>query len=145
MTRKDLEHTRTAFWETADTFGGRTEVWNTLRAAVNCHDVETARTMITGSELRLLGNGDLIHGCYDSTGFFYKVPESCLSDPSNLIKEDPTSIPENRTTVVEQFPEAQLLELKVRLSHNSQVRVHELSHRRVRLINAGSHRQGGNG
>lgn len=122
MTRKELEHTRIAFWETADTFGGRKEVWDILRAAVNCNDVETARTMIAGADLRLLGNGDLINGCYDTTGFFYKVPEPCLSDPSNLLKEDTLSGFDSRSTnIVEQFPDVQLLDLKVRLSHNSQV------------------------
>lgn len=122
MTRKELEHQRVAFWETADTFGGRKEVWDTLRAAVNCNDVETSRTMITGAELRLLRDGDLIHGCYDTTGFFYKIPENCLSDPVNLLKDDTPANGLNGTTnVIEQFPEAQLLDMKVRLSHNSQV------------------------
>lgn len=121
ITRKDLEHQRTAFWETADTFGGRKEVWDVLRAAVNCNDVESSRTMISGAELRLLGDGDLIHGCYDSTGFFYKIPENCLSDPTNLLKDDVLPNPiQGSTNIVQQFPEAQLLDMKVRLSHNSQ-------------------------
>lgn len=121
MTRKELEHQRVAFWETADTFGGRKEVWDVLRAAVNCGDVETSKTMLTGADLRLLGDGDLIHGCYDATGFFYKIPENCLSDPVNLLKEDASTSMSGTTNIVEQFPEAQLLDMKVRLSHNSQV------------------------
>lgn len=121
MTLRELHHARTAFWETADTFGGRKEVWDTLRAAVDCDDAESATTILGGANLRLLGNGDLIHGCYDSTGFFYKIPENCLSDPSNLQKDDVEPSVFGTTQVVEDFPEAQLLDLKVRLSHNSQV------------------------
>ena len=123
VTRKQLEHTRTAFWETADTFGGRKDVWDILRAAVNCTDIESASTMLTGADIRLLGNGDLINGCYDPTGFFYKIPEECLSDPTNLILEDTStkSFDAQSTSIVEEFPEAQLIEMKVRLSHNSQV------------------------
>ncbi|CCG81544.1 putative Ubiquitin domain protein [Taphrina deformans PYCC 5710] len=123
VTRKELEHARLAFWETADTFGGRKEVWDILRAAVNCDDVNTASTMLKGADLRLLGNGDLIHGCYDPTGFFYKIPENCLSDPSNLQVEDTTDSPILAPPIAEEFPESQLLDLKVRLSHNSQVQI----------------------
>lgn len=123
MTRSELDHSRTAFWETADTFGGRTDVWQTLRAAVACDNVDTAQIMLDEAQLRLLGNGDLINGCYDPTGFFYKIPQNCLSDPSNLLLDDKSAstFESKPSNTIENFPTVELMDMKVRLSHNSQV------------------------
>ncbi|BFZ57637.1 hypothetical protein PYCC9005_004690 [Savitreella phatthalungensis] len=95
VTRAQLEHTRTAFWETADTFGGRRETWDVLRRCVEiAHELASAdgdasaQALIESADIRLLGNGDLVNGCYDATGFYYKIPEACLSDPSNLLPDD---------------------------------------------------------
>ncbi|ORY87146.1 hypothetical protein BCR37DRAFT_385553 [Protomyces lactucae-debilis] len=122
VSKRDLERTRAAFWETADTFGGRQEIWAILKAAVDADDEKTARAMLDTAQIRLLGNGDLIHGCYDSTGYYYKVPEACLSDPVNVLLEDASTEFESKPgAVIEDLPaDTELLDMRVRMSHNSQ-------------------------
>lgn len=119
---RDLERTRAAFWETADTFGGRQEIWAILKAAVDAEDETTARAILDTAQIRLLGNGDLIHGCYDSTGYYYKIPEACLSDPANILYEDATTEFESKPgATAEELPAGvELVDMRVRMSHNSQ-------------------------
>ena len=145
VTRSQLALTRRAFWETADTFGGRRETWEVLQRAVDSDDLATAQALIDGADIRLLGDGDLVHGCYDPTGFHYKVPEPCLSDPINLIPDDeddddydeaeleklhadyssatgapPLSAATDTTASDAAIDDAKLVDMKVRMSHTSQ-------------------------
>lgn len=125
---KELERMRSTFWETCESFGGRSEIWKTLRAVVDLGRTEasTSQAMIDSAEIRLQKNGDLIHGAYDNTGYFYKIPEYCLSIPTNLrgeavSRDDIAPPPEHAST------ESSLLESRtpntrpmvVRMSHNS--------------------------
>ena len=90
---------------------------------MECDSIATAQALIDEAGLRLLGNGDLINGCYDATGFFYKIPQNCLSEPANLLADDKSAstFESKPTNTIEEFPSTDLLDMKVRLSHNSQV------------------------
>jgi len=89
MTTGQLLSKRDEFWDTAPAFNGRAEIWQALRAAAECEDTETAQAITAAVNVTLpLGNLSM---AYDELGNKYEIPPYCLSNPSNLIHEDPSS------------------------------------------------------
>eukprot|EP01137_Pigoraptor_chileana_P007790 Opistho-2@53823 len=84
MTRKELQRKRLEFWDTSPAFGGRKEIWDALRAAVETEDRALAQAILDGASISL-PTGQLTDA-YDELGHKYTIPMYCLSDPSNLIE-----------------------------------------------------------
>jgi hypothetical protein len=48
----------------------------------------TAQQILTAAEITV-PSGDLADGAYDSFGAFYPLPEHIVSDPSNIVEDEP--------------------------------------------------------
>jgi hypothetical protein len=51
MTRGQLLSKRDEFWETAPAYQGRPEIWQALRAAVECDDTDTAQAIMSAVDV----------------------------------------------------------------------------------------------
>jgi len=90
MTRSQLHHQRTEFWETAAQYDGQIDTWNSIRVAVELshqNDLPTAQAVLDSAGITI-PTGDLGLGCYDERGHRFVVPEYVLSEPSNIMDDD---------------------------------------------------------
>ncbi|KTW26327.1 hypothetical protein T552_02812 [Pneumocystis carinii B80] len=90
ITMSNLIRRRKEFWETAASYGGSLEIWNTLRLVLETipENLATAQMIINTAGI-VLPTGDLIDGCYDQRGSYYFIPPYIFSEPANLISENP--------------------------------------------------------
>jgi len=51
MTKGQLLSKRDEFWDTAPAFVGRSEIWQALRAAAECEDMETAQAIMSAVDV----------------------------------------------------------------------------------------------
>lgn len=51
MTKGQLLSKRDEFWDTAPAFNGRSEIWQALRAAVECEDTDTAQAIMSAVDV----------------------------------------------------------------------------------------------
>mmetsp|Transcript_32288 Transcript_32288/g.50339 ORF Transcript_32288/g.50339 Transcript_32288/m.50339 type:complete len:157 (+) Transcript_32288:131-601(+) len=85
MTKGQLLSKRDEFWDTAPAFAGRAEIWQAIRAAAECEDMETAQAIMSAVDVTLPhGNLSVV---YDELGNKYDIPPYCLSEPSNMITD----------------------------------------------------------
>ncbi|KAK1404898.1 UBD domain-containing protein [Heracleum sosnowskyi] len=83
ITKSQLMQMREEFWDTAPHYGGRTEIWEALRAAAEA-DLDLAQTIVESAGVIVQGADLSI--CYDERGAKYELPKYVLSDPTNLIQ-----------------------------------------------------------
>ncbi|KAF4633807.1 hypothetical protein G7Y89_g4300 [Cudoniella acicularis] len=93
-TRQQLDRERAVFFDTRT--AGRTEIWQTLRAALEIlwaggepedHDggVGTAQQILDAADITI-PTGDLaVGGAFDAFGVHYKMPPEIVSDPENIV------------------------------------------------------------
>lgn len=84
-----MDRERTEFFETRVT--GHPEIWATLKTVVDMMqdgDVPTAQSIIDAAAITL-PTGDLKNGAYDEAGNLYQLPEHIVSDPTNIILDQP--------------------------------------------------------
>mmetsp|Transcript_37437 Transcript_37437/g.92102 ORF Transcript_37437/g.92102 Transcript_37437/m.92102 type:complete len:254 (-) Transcript_37437:113-874(-) len=86
MTEGQLLSKRDEFWDTAPAFNGRAEIWQALRAAAECEDMDTAQAITSAVNITLpVGNLSVV---YDELGNKYEIPPYCLSRPANMVLSD---------------------------------------------------------
>lgn len=85
ITRAQLNKMREEFWDTAPHYGGRQEIWDALRAAVEA-ELSMAQAIIDSAGV-IVQNPDLTV-CYDERGAKYELPKYVLSEPTNLIRDN---------------------------------------------------------
>ncbi|KAL7326875.1 hypothetical protein PS15p_209145 [Mucor circinelloides] len=86
ITHAELDHKRSAFWETAPSYGGREEIWQALRVAFEESDIIMARSILEAANI-ILPTGNPCEGCFDELGNEYEIPVYCVVSPVNLISE----------------------------------------------------------
>lgn len=85
MTLGQLKSKRDEFWDTQPNYSGRREIWQAVKAALECEDKETAQLIVDAVDVTLPnGNLSLV---YDELGNKYEIPAFCLCDPDNLVPE----------------------------------------------------------
>ncbi|XP_038722543.1 ubiquitin domain-containing protein 2-like [Tripterygium wilfordii] len=82
ITRTQLMKMRDEFWDTAPHYGGRTEIWDALRAAAEA-DLDLAQAIVDSAGV--IVRSDDLTLCYDERGAKYELPKYVLSEPTNLI------------------------------------------------------------
>lgn len=84
MATVDITKQREQFWETVEMFGGRPEIWNALKAAIEAgkDNIEMARVILDCAGV-IMPTG-LLTEIYDETGFKYELPLYVLCDPVNI-------------------------------------------------------------
>mmetsp|Transcript_16177 Transcript_16177/g.54179 ORF Transcript_16177/g.54179 Transcript_16177/m.54179 type:complete len:264 (-) Transcript_16177:127-918(-) len=115
MTRGQLLSKRDEFWDTAPAFNGKPEIWQALRAAAECEDTETAQAIMAAVNVTLPhGNLSVV---YDELGNKYDIPPYCLSEPTNMVKDESSeSLPAVNETAEKTSEESQeLAEMSIRL------------------------------
>lgn len=97
ITMSSLIRRRREFWETAASYGGNLEIWNTLRHVLEIipESLIKAQTIINAAGI-ILPTGDLIDGCYDQQGSYYFIPSYIFSEPTNLISESSEKLADNK-------------------------------------------------
>ncbi|KAG0038137.1 Ubiquitin domain-containing protein 2 [Podila clonocystis] len=101
LTRSRLEKEREEFWDTSPNYGGRTEVWQVLKAACGEPDHSLVQAILDAGRITVPSNraAELTAGesrdrydpmaqftCFDHLGNMYVIPIKYLSAPSNLIE-----------------------------------------------------------
>ncbi|GBG71656.1 hypothetical protein CBR_g9071 [Chara braunii] len=81
ITRAEIKRMREEFWDTAPHYGGKKEIWDALRVAVEA-DLSMAQTIVESAGI-IVSSEDL-SCCYDERGAKYDLPNYVLSDPVNL-------------------------------------------------------------
>lgn len=84
-----MDRERTEFFETRVT--GHAEIWATLKVVVGLvqdGDISTAQSILDAAAITL-PTGDLKNGAYDEAGNLYQMPEHIVSDPTNMILDQP--------------------------------------------------------
>ncbi|KAF7725497.1 Ubiquitin domain-containing protein 1 [Apophysomyces ossiformis] len=97
MTQAELQTQRDTFWDTSPSYGGREEIWQALKAAVECPDLQLAQSILDAANV-ILPTGNLVDGCFD--GNRYEIPIYCIIKPTNLLPDDTdesSSIQDNRS------------------------------------------------
>jgi hypothetical protein len=94
-----LERERTEFFETRVT--GRPEIWGALK---NVSDLLREGELITAQGiLEAAGvttpTGNLIEGCYDEAGNLYRLPETIILDPINVIPDETARQPNRNSNI----------------------------------------------
>lgn len=86
LTKEEIEKETKQFWDMAPSYGGKEEVWNALKAAIEAgdKDIKMARTILECAGV-IMPDG-LLTEVYDITGFKYEIPLFILSDPINLLE-----------------------------------------------------------
>ncbi|KAJ2402882.1 hypothetical protein GGI23_000391 [Coemansia sp. RSA 2559] len=87
VTRKGLERQRNEFWETAPYYEGRAEIWQALRVASESADAQLAMAILDSIAVTV-PTGRFTDGVYDERGVCYKVPQFCVSEPTNIIGDE---------------------------------------------------------
>ena len=100
-TRRQLAVEREEFFDTRVT--GRPEIWQTIHVALQVlwdpvsedslddeppSGLATAQSILSAAEISL-PTGDLVNGAYDALGNLYQLPESVVSDPTNVVDDGP--------------------------------------------------------
>ena len=88
-TRSQLDRERREFFDTR--VSGHAEIWATLRTVVELladGDIATAQSIIDAAAITV-PTGDLKNGAYDENGNLYHLPEHIVSDPQNIVLDDP--------------------------------------------------------
>ncbi|XP_021772285.1 ubiquitin domain-containing protein 1-like isoform X1 [Chenopodium quinoa] len=85
ITREQLNRMREEFWDTAPHYGGRQEIWDALRAAVEA-ELSMAQAIVDSAGV-IVQNPDLTV-CYDERGAKYELPKYVVSEPTNLIRDN---------------------------------------------------------
>ncbi|KAJ1659734.1 hypothetical protein IWQ61_001228 [Dispira simplex] len=85
LTRSILERERLAFWDTAPTYGGRAEIWQALKLAIEADTRALAQAIVDSVQISV-PTGRLSDGCFDELGNYYLLPIYCLHDPTNLVE-----------------------------------------------------------
>ena len=70
---------------------GHAEIWATLKIVVGLvqeGDIPTAQSILDAAAITL-PTGDLKNGAYDEAGNLYQMPEHVVSDPTNIILDQP--------------------------------------------------------
>ena len=70
---------------------GHVEIWATLKIVVGLvqeGDIPTAQSILDAAAITL-PTGDLKNGAYDEAGNLYQMPEHIVSDPTNIILDQP--------------------------------------------------------
>ena len=70
---------------------GHSEIWATLKIVVGLvqnGDIPTAQSILDAAAITL-PTGDLKNGAYDEAGNLYQFPEHIVSDPTNIILDQP--------------------------------------------------------
>jgi Ubiquitin-binding domain len=73
ITAEQLQSDRNKYWETQPSYGGRVEVWQSLRLACESGQVSTAQAIIDSMNITV-PTGKLTDGCYDELGAQYVIP-----------------------------------------------------------------------
>ncbi|KXJ25365.1 ubiquitin domain-containing protein 2 [Exaiptasia diaphana] len=89
LTEGQLRSKRDEFWETAPAFEGRKEIWDALRAAAETNDHTLAQAIVDGANITLPTG--CLQDAYDELGNRYVLPIYCISQPTNLIKDEDIS------------------------------------------------------
>ncbi|EMR09297.1 hypothetical protein PNEG_02257 [Pneumocystis murina B123] len=130
ITMSNLIRRRKEFWETAASYGGSLEIWNTLRLVLETipESLTTAQTIINTAGI-ILPTGDLIDGCYDQRGSYYFIPPYIFSEPTNLISENPEQSKNDKlNSIIENEENTKLSE-----SQDSQIKNEHVNEIIVRL------------
>lgn len=84
-TTTELRKKREEFWDTSPSYGGSREIWEVLRAAVTCGNIDTARVFVESAGI-IVATPHLT--CvFDERGGKYDIPLWVLTTPSNLVPE----------------------------------------------------------
>ena len=89
-THSELERERSEFFETRVT--GRPEIWGALKNVSELlreGELATARGILEAAGVTT-PTGNLIEGCYDEAGNLYRLPETIILDPTNVIPDETT-------------------------------------------------------
>ena len=84
-----MDRERVEFFETRVT--GHAEIWATLKVVVGLlheDDIPTAQSILDAAAITL-PTGDLKNGAYDEAGNLYQMPDHIVSDPTNIILDQP--------------------------------------------------------
>jgi hypothetical protein len=65
---------------------GRTEIWLAIKCACETDDDALAQAILDGANV-VIPTGFLNDGAYDELGNRYIIPEYCIADPVNLIRD----------------------------------------------------------
>ena len=89
-THSHLERERAEFFETRVT--GRPEIWGALKNVSELlreGELLTAQGILEAAGVTI-PTGNLIDGCYDDAGNLYRLPETIILDPINVIPDETT-------------------------------------------------------
>lgn len=89
-TYSQLERERSEFFETRVT--GRQEIWGALKNVCELlrqGELATAQGILEAAAVTT-PTGSLIEGCYDEAGNLYRLPETMILDPTNIIPDETT-------------------------------------------------------
>jgi len=84
ITKTQLETMRATFWDTQPAYGGQKVIWDALKAAAECEDMESTKLILESAGI-IVNTTDMTI-CYDERGAKYDLPKYVLSEPTNLIK-----------------------------------------------------------
>ncbi|KAK3270938.1 hypothetical protein CYMTET_20690 [Cymbomonas tetramitiformis] len=97
LTRSQLKSMRDEFWDTSPYYGGKREIWDVLKAAIESPDKEMSQLLLESAGV-IIDVPDLTV-CYDELGAKYELPKWVLADPSNLLPEKAFSTPQSPSLV----------------------------------------------
>jgi hypothetical protein len=89
-THSQLERERSEFFETRVT--GHPEIWGALKNVSELlreGELATAQGILEAAGVTT-PTGNLIEGCYDEAGNLYRLPETIILDPTNVIPDETT-------------------------------------------------------
>jgi hypothetical protein len=94
-----LERERTEFFETRVT--GRPEIWGALKNVSELlreGELATAQGILEAAGVTT-PTGNLIEGCYDEAGNLYRLPETIILEPTNVIADETTRQPNRNSNI----------------------------------------------
>lgn len=98
-TYTQLERERAEFFETRVT--GRQEIWGALQNVCELlrqGELATAQGILEAAGVTT-PTGSLIEGCYDEAGNLYRLPETMILDPTNVIPDETTKRYDRRSNI----------------------------------------------
>ncbi|XP_078429246.1 uncharacterized protein LOC144701330 [Wolffia australiana] len=84
ITRAELAKMREEFWDTQPQYGGRKEIWETLRAAAEVTNLAHAQLLLDCADIIVSATDMSV--CHDERGTKYELPLYVLREPTNLIR-----------------------------------------------------------
>jgi hypothetical protein len=87
-----LQTKRDEFWDTEPAFGGKSEIWSALHAALDAYQLKNyqlAQAIIDSANI-ILPNG-MINDCYDEWGYRYQLPIYVYAKPSCMADKNSNS------------------------------------------------------